>query len=30
MAGAADGGWALPEKWSEDLVDDQGAKMSKR
>jgi len=22
--------WVLPEKWSEDLVDDKGEKLSKR
>ena len=22
--------WVLPEKWSEDLVDENGAKLSKR
>lgn len=23
-------GWTLPDKWSEDLVDENGAKLSKR
>jgi hypothetical protein len=23
-------GWVLPEKWSEELVDEQGEKLSKR
>jgi hypothetical protein len=26
----ADNGWTLPEKWSDDLVDEKGEKMSKR
>jgi hypothetical protein len=28
--GAASSGFVLPEKWSEDLVDENGNKMSKR
>ena len=26
----ADGGYVLPDKWSEDIVDEKGEKMSKR
>lgn len=29
-AEGAASGWVLPEKWSEDLVDENGQKMSKR
>ena len=31
MATEADGaGWVLPEKWTEELVDEKGEKLSKR
>jgi len=32
MTAEADGnaGWVLPEKWTEELVDEKGEKMSKR